>query len=79
MKRILLSVAIIAAVAAVAITGTRALFTDEEVATGNVFEAGTIDIAVDGQNPWEADGQYTIADMKPCYTDYIEFEIEYNS
>jgi predicted ribosomally synthesized peptide with SipW-like signal peptide len=72
--RIILSLAIIGAVAAIAIGGTVAYFSDTETSTGNTFTAGTIDISVDNMNPWIH--SYTLADMKPGYTDYINFEIQ---
>jgi len=49
MKRIILSVAMIAAVAAVAIGATTAYFSDVETSTGNTFTAGAIDLKVDSQ------------------------------
>ena len=47
MKKILISLSIIGAVAALAVTGTRALFSDTETSAGNVFTAGSIDLKVD--------------------------------
>jgi len=49
MKRIILSVAMIAAVAAVAIGATTAYFSDVETSTGNTFTAGAIDLKMDSQ------------------------------
>lgn len=72
-KRILISLSLIAAVAAVVIGGTVAYFSDTETSTGNTFTAGTIDIAIDGENPWE--GSFVLEDMKPCEKDYIKFVI----
>jgi len=72
-KKILVSLSVIAAVAAIAIGGTVAYFSDTETSTGNTFTAGTIDISIDGQNPWT--NKFTMADMKPCYTDYINFVV----
>jgi len=71
-KRILLSVMTIGVVLAMVGGATRALFSDTEVSSGNTFSAGTIDISV-GDAPW-TDG-YTLSEMKPCYTDYINFTI----
>jgi len=73
-KKILISLAIIGAVAAVAVGGTVAYFSDTETSTGNLFTAGTIDIRVDGDN-FDWTGHATLEDMKPCYTDYINFTI----
>lgn len=46
MKRILLSLSAISAAALIVIIGTSAFFTDQEVSTGNVLAAGTIDLMV---------------------------------
>ena len=47
MKRILISLSIIGAVAAIATGVTIALFNDTETSTGNIFVAGSIDLKVD--------------------------------
>lgn len=49
MNKILKSVAIIGFVAAVAIAGTGAYFSDTETSTGNTFTAGAIDLTVDSE------------------------------
>ena len=49
MKKIIFSVAIIAAVAAIVIGGTTAYFSDTETSTDNTFTAGAIDLLVDSQ------------------------------
>ena len=49
-KRILMSSAIVIAVAAVTIGGTGAFFSDTETSTGNVFTAGAVDLQVDHQS-----------------------------
>ncbi|MCK5044634.1 hypothetical protein KAR26_02810 [Candidatus Parcubacteria bacterium] len=57
------------------VTGiTIAYFSDTESNTGNLFETGTIDIHIEGDNfTWT---EYAVLDdMKPCYTDYINFTI----
>jgi predicted ribosomally synthesized peptide with SipW-like signal peptide len=46
-KQILISLSVIAAVAAVAVGGTMALFSDTETSNGNIFTAGAIDLKVD--------------------------------
>jgi predicted ribosomally synthesized peptide with SipW-like signal peptide len=46
-KKILVSLSVIAAVAAIAIGGTVAYFSDTETSTGNTFTAGSIDLKVD--------------------------------
>ncbi|MCL5666155.1 MAG: SipW-dependent-type signal peptide-containing protein [Patescibacteria group bacterium] len=47
MKKILISLSVIGVVAAAAVIGTQALFTDQETSSGNVFTAGSIDLKVD--------------------------------
>lgn len=46
-KQIVISLAVIAAVAAAAVGGTMALFSDTETSNGNIFTAGAIDLKVD--------------------------------
>lgn len=75
-KKILLSFVTIGVVLASVGGATRALFSDTETSTGNTFSTGTIDISVDGNNPWEDSEQYALTDMKPSYTDYINLTIK---
>lgn len=67
---------LITLVGGTAFSATRAYFTDEEKVLGNTFSAGTIDIAVDGQNPWEKSTPYQLSDMKPSQVDYANFVIQ---
>jgi len=63
MKKILLSLSIITAVAAIVIGGTFAYFSDVETSNGNVFTAGTLDLKTN-----DADGvtaTWVLADMAP--------------
>jgi len=73
-KKILVSLSVIGAVAAIAVGGTVAYFSDTETSAGNTFSAGTIDIAIDTQNPWHK--TYNIGDLKPGETGNIYFEIQ---
>ncbi|MCD6178144.1 hypothetical protein J7K03_02760 [bacterium] len=51
-KKILISLSIIGIVAAIAVGGTVAYFSDTETSTGNTFSAGSLDLKVkDGDNP----------------------------
>lgn len=75
MKKIFFKLSIIAVAAVFAIGATVAYFSDTETSAGNTFEAGTIDIAVNGQNPWQGTGYFTIDDIKPCNVNYKEFLI----
>lgn len=76
MRKLITSLVVVGAVTTALVVGTQALFSDTEESTGNTFTTGTIDIAVDGENPWESTGEYGLYDMKPSYTDYIEFWVE---
>jgi len=76
MNKILKSLFTIAIVAAVAVGATQALFSDTEESIGNTFTTGTIDIAVDNENPWESEYGWQLTDMKPSYTGYLNFEIK---
>lgn len=49
MKKILLSLLSIGAVAVVAVAATGAFFSDTETSTGNTFQAGTLDLQVDNE------------------------------
>jgi len=74
MKKIIMSLAIIAAVAAVVAGGTFAYFSDSDTSKTNTFTAGTLEISVNDDNDkWESG--FVLDDMKPCYTDYINFRI----
>lgn len=66
----------ITAVAALAIGGTVAYFSDTETSTGNVISAGTIDIAVNGENPWTDTKQYSVANMVPGDTDTMTEKVK---
>ena len=74
MKRILLSIMTIALVSGGAYGATQAFFSDTEKSQGNMFTAGTIDISVAGENPWNR--TYPMLLDKPSQTNYINFTIE---
>ena len=76
MRKILTSLLVVTAVVAVVAVGTWAIFSDTEVSTGNAFTTGTVDIEVNGEDSWETVGGYVMNDMKPSYTDYIEFRVK---
>src|SRR3989344_1833379 len=50
MKKIILSLGMIAAVAVVAVGATGAFFSDTETSTGNTFTAGAIDLGIDNHS-----------------------------
>lgn len=52
MKKIIISLSVIAAVAAVAVGATGAFFSDTETSTGNTFTAGSIDLKIDNGCHW---------------------------
>ncbi len=60
-KRVLLSLGLITAIAAIVISGTGAFFSDTETSAGNVFTAGSIDLKVD-----HAMQTYNGADCETC-------------
>jgi len=74
MNKIIKSLSVIAFVAAIALAGTQAYFSDTETSVGNTFTAGTIDIDIDGHNPFT--GHYDIGDLKPGETGYMNFKIK---
>lgn len=76
MKKILLSLLVISSIATIGYLGTQAIFSDTETSVGNTFTTGTIDIAVDDENPWINSETFTLDDMKPSQIDYIEFVVE---
>src|SRR5680860_306245 len=61
MKKILLSLAVLALVAVAGYAGTRAFFSDTEVSAGNVFTAGAIDLTVDHER-----ATYNGVDCETC-------------
>jgi len=75
-KRILLSVMVIGAVLASVSGATIAYFSNTETSTDNYFTAGTINISVDGDSPWNNVGHFTIEDMKPSTVHYREVILE---
>ena len=72
MKKIITSLLTIGVLSTVIIGGTISFFSDTETSVNNTFTAGTIDIAVDGQNPWQ--GTFDWEDIKPGK----EFEMSFN-
>lgn len=67
-KKIIISLSVIGAVAAIAIGGTIAYFSDVETSTGNTFTAGRLDLLVDIdgviQNPLNGP-IFNLPDLKP--------------
>ncbi len=71
MKKILISVMTVAVVAGLIGAGAFAYFNDTETSTGNTFSAGTIDISVNGQNPWTETFTSKLTNLKPCQKVWI--------
>ena len=75
-KKIVKSVLMIGAVLTMVGGATFAWFSDKEVSSGNILAAGTIDIAVDDENPWIKTYDDTLKDMKPSQVRWVEFDIK---
>lgn len=65
MNKILVSLCMIAIVAAIGIGATVAYFSDTETSTGNTISAGTLDLSVNGENP--VSSHFELSDVKPGY------------
>lgn len=75
-KKLLISVITLGVIAALVAGGVIAYFTDEETTGPHTMDAGTIDISVDGVDPWEDSlVDYSILDMKPCDVQWMTFTI----
>ena len=67
-KKIILSLSVIGVVAAIAIGGTIAYFSDTETSVGNTFTAGTIDIGLDAKSGQAVETVSGDLDLKPSQT-----------
>src|SRR3989339_1322493 len=78
MRKILTSLLAISVLSLVVIFGTKAYFSDTETSVGNTITAGTIDIAVDSQNPWDETFTEQLTDIKPgsVYAKDLTFTIQ---
>lgn len=77
MKRILLSLLIMAGIGGAMVAGVRAYFSDSETSTDNTLAAGTIDISVDGHNPWGITLlSDQLSDLKPGMDKKITFTVK---
>jgi len=63
MRKILVSLSIIAVVAAIAVGGTVAYFSDVETSAGNTFTAGTLDLKIDLQCPGVPGCDFSLRDL----------------
>lgn len=85
-KRVLVSLSVIAAVAALAVGGTIAYFSDTETSTGNTFTAGELDLKVDNtcyynkvadgtpNCPWTTYSSWSESDLVPGVHKFFMFE-----
>jgi len=62
-KKIIISLSVIGAIAAIAVGGTIAYFSDTETSTGNTFTSGTLDLSVNTENPVVS--EVTLSNVKP--------------
>ncbi|HLD51201.1 hypothetical protein A3K34_01220 [candidate division WWE3 bacterium RIFOXYC1_FULL_40_10] len=77
MRKLLTSLTIVSLLAAVTVLGTVAYFSDTEQSTDNTIQAGTIDIAVDNENPWTSESEYVLSNMMPGgHEQTIEFTVK---
>jgi len=74
MKKILISLAVVVAVAAVVIGGTIAYFSDTETSSNNTFTAGTIDLKISNGSGWtDSDIKLVeLDDLKPGVIHYVK-------
>ena len=64
-KKILVSMMVIGLVAAFAGAGLYAYFSDTETSTGNTFQAGTLDLKVDGNDDPNVPVYFNVSNVKP--------------
>ena len=70
MKKVVISLLVIGVVAAIALVGAVALFTDSETNPSNSFSTGTVDLAI---NPVTA--MFTVSNMAPGDIDYSGVQV----
>src|SRR3989344_5061697 len=66
MKKILLSLSMIAVVAVIVAGATGAIFSDTEVSTGNTFTAGAIDLTVDNESYYNGEFNQGTSWLQPA-------------
>lgn len=76
MKRIFVSLSVIAAVGAIVVGATTAYFSDTETSSGNTFTAGTLDLAVDGENPATTTAKFNFGPLAPGATGTVTYDLE---
>jgi len=78
MKKILLSLLLISSVAILSLAASGAFFSDTERSTGNVFQAGAIDLKVDSEctyngAPSSQCGTWLLKDLEPTIDKFFNF------
>lgn len=69
MKKILLSVSMLAVVATLGIGATNAIFSDDEASTGNTFTAGAVDLTIDNESYYNGQLNEGTSWLKPANLD----------
>jgi len=76
-KKILISLSVIGVVAAIAIGGTIAYFSDTETSTGNTFTAGTLDLKIDSTASYNGQpvtaATWALKDLVPTADKFFNF------
>jgi len=76
-KKILISLSVIGAVAAIAVGGTIAYFSDTETSTGNTFTAGAIDLKIDSKATYNGNpvlaATWQLKDLMPTADKFFNF------
>lgn len=73
-KKILISLSVIGAVAAIAVGGTLAYFSDTETSTGNTFTAGTLNLTVSDADPLV--DKFTVTNVKPGDSSFKDWALK---
>jgi predicted ribosomally synthesized peptide with SipW-like signal peptide len=76
MKKILVSVSIIAAAAAIVVGATTAFFSDTESSVGNTFTAGSIDLKVDNECHWSGGATCPWHDVQGQLANWTENDLQ---
>lgn len=76
-KKIAISLSVIAAVAAFAVYGTTAFFSDTETSTGNTFTAGSVDLKIDSTATYNGEpvaaATWELKDLVPTADKFFNF------
>lgn len=88
MKRILLSLAILGIVGVIVTGATTAIFSDEEISSGNTFTAGAVDLGIDNHSyyngnecrggVWQGNALYPEPGTECALTWRVDYDIEHD-